>query len=80
MKIDSKYLDIDISPEYAAIDGKTILNKYDVEFWDDGDIVIEKETTDGFVNLWFNVETLEEIVNSYKLYKTRRDIYLASIK
>jgi len=80
MKIDSEYLDINILPEFMSVDGKTINHGYTVEFWDDGDIIIEKEIDSGSGDLWFNVETLEEIVRVYKLYKTRRAIYLASIK
>ena len=79
MKIDSEYLDIDLLPEFMSVDGKTIDRGYTVEFWEDGDIIIEKEVDNGNGDgdLWFKVETLEEIVRAYKLYKTLRDIYLA---
>ncbi len=46
--------------------------------WDDGDIVIEP--ADGDFNLVMNIEEIAEIVRVYKLYKTRRDIYLAKEK
>ena len=75
MKIDSEYLDIDIFPEFQVQTAKTKSGRM-VDIWDDGDIVIQ---TDEF-DIVMNIEEIAEIVRVYKLYKTRRDIYLAKEK
>ena len=75
MKIDSEYLDIDIYPEFSVQTAKTKSGRM-IDVWDDGDVVIQ---TDDF-DIVMSVEELEEIVRVYKLYKTKRDIYLAKYK
>lgn len=75
MKIDSEFLDIDISPEFQVQTAKTKSGRM-VDIWDDGDVVVQ---TDDF-DIVMSIEELEEIVRVYKLYKTKRDIYLAKDK
>jgi len=77
MKIDSKYLNVEILPEYTVLDATTKSGR-NISMWDDGDIVIEP--ADGDFNLIMNIEEIAEIVRIYKLYKTRRQTYLAKEK
>ena len=77
MKIDSEYLDVEISPEFQVLEATTKSGR-DVSIWDDGDIVIE--SIGGDFDITMRVEELIEIARVYKLYKTRRDIYLAKEK
>ena len=77
MKIDSEYLDVEISPEFQVLEATTKSGR-DVSIWDDGDIVIE--SIGGDFDITMRVEELIEIVRIYKLYKTRRQTYLAKEK
>ena len=77
MKIDSEYLDVEISPEFQVLEATTKSGR-DVSIWDDGDIVIE--IMDGNLSITMRVEELIEIGRIYKLYKTRRETYLANEK
>ena len=74
MKIDSEYLDVEISPEFQVLEATTKSGR-DVSIWDDGDIVIEIMGGDSSITM--RVEELIEIGRIYKLYKTRRETYLA---
>lgn len=71
-KYKSEYLDIDIYPEFSVQTAKTSSGRM-VDIWEDGDIVIQ---TDDF-DIVMSVEELEDIVRVYKLYKTKREVYLA---
>jgi len=77
MKIDSEYLDVEISPEFQVLEATTKSGR-DVSIWDDGDIVIE--IMDGNLSITMRVEELIEIGRIYKLYKTKREIYLTKEK
>lgn len=77
MKIDSKYLNVEISPEFQVLEATTKSGR-DISIWDDGDIVIE--IMDGDSSITMRVEELIEIGRIYKLYKTRRQNYLAKEK
>ncbi len=74
MKIDSEYLNVEISPEFQVLEATTKSGR-DISIWDDGDIIIE--VMDGDSNITMRVEELIEIGRIYKLYKTRRETYLA---
>ena len=78
MKIDSKYLEIDIDPEFASQQGKILGRargfEKEFEFWDDGDIMLSQDAWSDSIT--FNYRELDEIVRVYKLFKTQRDFYL----
>lgn len=76
MKIDSEHLDVDISPEFQVIEAKTKTGR-DVSIWDDGDIILYSLSRD--FDITIRVEELIEIGRVYKLYKTRRETYLAKM-
>lgn len=77
MKIDSEYLDIEISPEFSLLDAK-MKDGRNVTIWEDGDITIS--TTDDTRGITMNVEELIEIGRIYKLYRTKRDAFILSEK
>ena len=77
MKIDSKYLDVELNPEFIVLEATTGSGR-NVSIWEDGDIVIE--SMGGDFDITMNVEELIEIGRIYKLYKTRRETYLAKEK
>lgn len=76
MKIDSEYLDVEIFPEFQVLEAKTKSGR-EVSIWDDGDIVIGVNDD---IDITMRVEELTEIGRVYKLYKSRRQTFLAKEK
>ena len=79
MKIDSEYVEGDIFPEFSTVDLKTNDGR-DIEIWEDGDVSISALDLDNKSYITMNVNELIEIGRIYKLYKTRRETYLAKEK
>ena len=76
MKIDSEYVEGDIFPEFSTVDLKTKDGR-DIEIWEDGDVFISILDNSSYITM--RVEELIEIGRVYKLYKTRRETYLAKM-
>lgn len=74
MKVDSEYLDIDLLPEREVQDTVLKRGKKVVRIWEDGEVYFEYGDDD----ICVTVKELEEIVRIAKLFKSRRDFYLAN--